>query len=236
MELSIDYEKAMSRIDMAKFYELTENYPPAYRDLLRLFIPVIADRFGPESEQILKEALPNIVIEEISEEKPTFRDISSSHEPENVVDIDDESFSKLDVAKGLHTAIPNLCVQNGAVALDGYTCFLGVNPLEYSYERISTFIHEVLHALKSTRNHFQIKTDDKGKQHLIQRCGIHYYLSELSILDDGRIGKRSENELNGEKRSNLAMEEGINTVDEFFVMNTLLSVPIDKIPKDLQYI
>jgi hypothetical protein len=90
--------------------------------------------------------------------------------------------------------------------------------------------------MKSTRNQFEITTDDKGMQSVTARMGLFHKTHRLSVLEDGKIQLDGNDEQGNKSEFNRGIEEAINTFDEFVLMSRLLEIPVDSFPKDLQYI
>ena len=227
MALSKEYQKC----DMERIKELCSKFPEKYADLLGYVTPVIMDYFGDEYKNVVLDTLCKIdIVETNPEQGIQMSDVLESLRPDNYA-VKDETFSKtaLNNAAGVFNSHPIISEKNGKFSIDGEKNTICVKPMEYSYKRISFFIHELMHAIKASEHHYDIANKD-GKQYLLTRTGLMQTIEQIEKNESGQIEFSSVNE------RNRGIEEGINTVDEYYVMKKLESIPAEEVPEEYRHV
>ena len=229
MALSKEYQKC----DMERIKELCSKFPKEYADLFELVSPIIIDYLGKENESVVLQTLEKIEIEATDQEKDKrLFDVIDGHRPDNYVCNSGSMVNPklVNMASGVYQAWPVIEEKDGRLSLEDERMIMGVKPLKYSFNGIATYVHEFLHAVKSSNDQFSIIDDKDGKQYLRERCGLIYSLYDLNQREDGVIESSLVREMN------TGIEEGINTVDEYAIMNQLLGIPLDQLPENCRYI
>ncbi len=226
--------KTYQNCNMERLNELVSKHPKQYADLLKLLVPIIIEYYGTEFEEVIYGTLSNLAIEEVSSQYPKLSSLHSKFEPDNLSSIDngidDVDDKTLDRAVGEYGSYPIISEGKSGYELDGEINFLAFKPFQNSSYGLSLFVHELLHAIKSSREQYRIVTDENNQQYLQDRCGLIYMLYELHTREDGTI----ESTIVIKKKTGI--EEEINTFDEVSIMNILLAIPLEQIPEELRYI
>lgn len=229
MALSKEYQNC----DINRVKELCSKFPAEFADLLELLTPIVVDYFGKENEGIILQTLDKLTIETTDQKNGIkLNDIIEKYKPSNY-SLEGKSMvgsNLINASMGVYKAWPTIKENDEKYSVEDEKNIIGVKPLKYDFDGISTFLHEFLHAVKSSNDQFSIIDDPNGEQYLRERCGLNYTLYNLSTEKDGTTKATLAKEINN------GMDEGINAIDEYAIMNQLLGIPLNQLPDNCRYI
>lgn len=204
-------------------------YSSDIANMLRLSFPIMIEYYGHEYKNVLFNVLRKIDIE-IPEDGKNMYDIVQKYTPSNIENrsqVRAVNARQLKGAAGVHSLIPIFEVVDGNIVLVGRSEVVSVKNTNNKLDMLSTFVHELSHAFKSSLNSLNLSQDEQGNQILVARNGISIVYSKVYI-ENGTIVIEDIQE------KNIGLEEGLNTYDENNIINKILSLTKNEIPNSCQ--
>lgn len=202
-----------------------KKYNPSISNMLRLSFPIMIEYYGHEYKDILFDTLKQIDIV-IPENNESMYDIVKKYTPSNIEkksEVNAVNDGELKRASGVHSVNPIFEIKNGEIALVGKSEVVSFKNFSNQLDTLSTFVHELSHAFKSSQNSMNLLRDEQGNQFLITRNGLSITYSKVYLENDKVI-------IEDIQEKNIGLEEGINTYDENNIINKILSIPKENIP------
>ncbi len=207
----------------------TKEYSDNIKNMIRLSLPIIIKKYGEENMAIIFSTLKNVQIVE-TQKGQSMLSLLKGHENSQV--IEDSPLIVNDSAKamssGAYESNPFFSIsEKKDINLKKVERYINLRGGKIDLDKFATFIHEFGHAIKSTRNEYSI-SHKGGQAELLYRNGLINTRQSMSVQDNGKI------QLKRVSHIGTGLEEGINTMFEEDIVNTILGMKERDIPENLQ--